>query len=208
MDIESKGGVLSATKKGFTLIEIMVVVFIIALMTTIIIVAFSYPRQNARDLRRISDLNEVAAAINRYYLDNGHFPGENYDGTCGENCWYPLSKIRYYDMVNFTLDTETQLSTSYLDRVPQDPLFQTSQHDGSLSWEDVTNSVWGYRFTCWGGGVSECRWFSLGTVVELEKNATVLTGTPTGQKEFRLFNGKTCYNMNECSPPSAPGTGQ
>ncbi|MCX6729913.1 MAG: type II secretion system protein [Candidatus Portnoybacteria bacterium] len=61
-------------KKGFTLIEILVVVSIIGILATIVIVSVGSARAKARDSKRISDLNQVQNAIWLYYDNNGAMP--------------------------------------------------------------------------------------------------------------------------------------
>lgn len=62
-------------KKGFTLIEILVVIFIIGLLVTIVVAGVNYARQKARDGQRVSDLTTVAGALDKYYLDNSDSSG-------------------------------------------------------------------------------------------------------------------------------------
>lgn len=59
--------------RGFTLIELMVVVFIIALLASVVIVNVSSVRQKGRDAKRVSDLSTVAAALQSYYADNHQY---------------------------------------------------------------------------------------------------------------------------------------
>lgn len=66
------------SKKSFTLIETLVVIFIISLLATIIVAGTSYARQKSRDGQRIADLTTVAGALNRYYLDNGGYPSGDF----------------------------------------------------------------------------------------------------------------------------------
>lgn len=69
-------------KQGFTLIEILVVIFIIGLLAAIIIAGASYARKKSQDTQAISDLTTVQAALQNYYLDNGSYPsngGANYN---------------------------------------------------------------------------------------------------------------------------------
>lgn len=49
--------------KGFTLIELLVVVAIIAILSTIGLTLFNGAQQNARDARRKSDIDAIAAAL-------------------------------------------------------------------------------------------------------------------------------------------------
>lgn len=61
-------------KKGFTLIEILVVISIIAFLVSFSVVTLSDSRQKARDTKRYSDLNALTKAISMYHLDNGFYP--------------------------------------------------------------------------------------------------------------------------------------
>lgn len=56
-----------SNKKGFTLIEILVVVFIIALLASIIIVSVNRARITSRDARRKADLAAVKTAVELYF---------------------------------------------------------------------------------------------------------------------------------------------
>lgn len=60
--------------KGFTLIEILVVVAIIGVLATISLVALNTSRAKARDARRIEDVKKIALALEQYASDNGDYP--------------------------------------------------------------------------------------------------------------------------------------
>ena len=62
-------------QKGFTLIELLVVIAIIGILSTIVLVSLNTARSKARDVRRISDLRQVALALEMYYDDgNNAYP--------------------------------------------------------------------------------------------------------------------------------------
>jgi len=63
-------------EKGFTLIELLVVIAIIGILATIVLVSLNTARQKARDVRRISDLRQVALALEMFYDDNADYPGD------------------------------------------------------------------------------------------------------------------------------------
>ena len=54
---------LPQSKKGFTLVELLVVVAIIAILSVIGITVFSGVQKNARDARRRADVDAIATAI-------------------------------------------------------------------------------------------------------------------------------------------------
>ena len=62
------------TKKGFTLVELLAVISIIALLSTIAIVSLGSARTKARDGKRIADMRQVSTALEQYYADNGGYP--------------------------------------------------------------------------------------------------------------------------------------
>src|SRR3989344_1476430 len=61
-------------KKGFTLIEILIVVAIIALLATIVLVGVGSFRSRGRDARRISDLNNVRNVLELHFSKTGTYP--------------------------------------------------------------------------------------------------------------------------------------
>jgi prepilin-type N-terminal cleavage/methylation domain-containing protein len=60
--------------KGFTIIELVVVIVIIAILSTISIVGFNVIQQGARNTQRSSEVSAVAEALEKYYMKNGEYP--------------------------------------------------------------------------------------------------------------------------------------
>lgn len=74
-------------RKGFTLIEMLVVVAIIGILSSVVLIGVSGARQRARDARRISDISRIQANLELSYNQatgypaavNNHPPGEPQD---------------------------------------------------------------------------------------------------------------------------------
>lgn len=62
-------------RKGFTLIEILIVVAIIGLLASTVLVGLAPAQKRGRDARRLADLKEVQNALELYYGACGHYPG-------------------------------------------------------------------------------------------------------------------------------------
>lgn len=61
-------------KKGFTLIEVLIVIAIIGILSSIVLVGLGTFRGRGRDARRISDLRQVQNALELYFSKNGVYP--------------------------------------------------------------------------------------------------------------------------------------
>jgi len=57
--------------KGFTLVEIMIVVVIIGLLAAMAIPAFQKVRTNSQDKAVLNNARQISAGADQYYLENG-----------------------------------------------------------------------------------------------------------------------------------------
>src|SRR5690348_13329904 len=70
---------------GFTLIELMVVISIIAILAAIGLVIYGSVQKNGRVSKRIQDLRALKTAAEQSKLDNGVYPSTQ---VAGANKWY------------------------------------------------------------------------------------------------------------------------
>lgn len=105
-------------KKGFTLIELMVVISIIGILSTMVLVSLGEARAKARDARRESDIRQIVLAMEMDYSDN-----EKYS-----QCVEMPSKIPCTDP---GCNCTNLGDGKYLDPVPRDP-----KEEEAYSWID------------------------------------------------------------------------
>jgi prepilin-type N-terminal cleavage/methylation domain-containing protein len=71
---ELNSSTVRISKRGFTLIEILIVVAIIGLLASVVLVGLGAFRTRGRDARRIADLRETQNALELYYTKNQRYP--------------------------------------------------------------------------------------------------------------------------------------
>jgi prepilin-type N-terminal cleavage/methylation domain-containing protein len=69
------------TKKGFTLIEMLIVIAVIGVLASLTLPAINNARAKARDTRRISDLHSIRTVLETYVNEKAVYPKDIYDST-------------------------------------------------------------------------------------------------------------------------------
>ena len=74
--------------EGFTIVELLIVIVVIAILATITLVSYSGIQQRAQFAKMQTDLSSLNKAIQLYYSDNGHYPITSESGTgCKSGAW-------------------------------------------------------------------------------------------------------------------------
>lgn len=90
-------------KKGFTLIEVLVAVTIIAVLVSIGVVSYSSVNKRSRDAKRKGDVEQLRSALEMYRADIGSYP------NLGGGSWVDASGL------------SVTLVSAYLPAIPSDP---------------------------------------------------------------------------------------
>ncbi len=70
---------------GFTLVEMLVVIAIIAILASIIFPVFAGAKENARKVSCINNQRQIALGIQIYSQDHGQYPGSDWMSAIGLN---------------------------------------------------------------------------------------------------------------------------
>jgi type II secretory pathway pseudopilin PulG len=71
-------------KKSFTIIELLVIISIIGLLSSVVLVYVQGQIEKARDARRISDMDQIQKSLEIYFDKKGKYPDSENEGVCEE----------------------------------------------------------------------------------------------------------------------------
>ncbi len=112
---------------GFTLIELVMVIGVIALISSISMFALIKARIKARNARRATDLTQLQKSLELYYSTNGYYP--NGGAVANAN--------QAYDISNLT----TFLVPSTISKIPYDPSYPSSSlNNYQYMWGGTTGT--------------------------------------------------------------------
>jgi prepilin-type N-terminal cleavage/methylation domain-containing protein len=69
-----KLSVRNRTSKGFTIVELLIVIVVIGILAALVIVQFTNVQARARDAERKSDIRAIQSKVAEYYALNGFYP--------------------------------------------------------------------------------------------------------------------------------------
>ncbi|MEA1963267.1 MAG: type II secretion system protein [Patescibacteria group bacterium] len=118
---------MKINKKGFTLIELLVVIAIIGLLSTLAVVSLSNARLKARDAKRMSDLKQIATAIELYSSDQdtSAYPT---NGACGGAGIVGVAETAAIDNLCGSGNPIKDGTNTYLASIPEDPTSTQNYH--------------------------------------------------------------------------------
>jgi prepilin-type N-terminal cleavage/methylation domain-containing protein len=123
------------SRKGFSLVELMIVIGIIAVLSAVVLGSIGSSRAKARDARRKSDLVNIQVALRIYREENGSYP-------VTPGVWWGLSDNGGNRTVSGVNAYVPGLTPTYISVLPADPKGVTSGWSGYLYTSNGTN----YKF--------------------------------------------------------------
>ncbi|MBP9814638.1 prepilin-type N-terminal cleavage/methylation domain-containing protein, partial [Candidatus Woesebacteria bacterium] len=109
-------------QSGFTLMELLITVSIIAILISIGIASYSTINKQSRDTKRKSDIEQLRSALEMYRADNSSYP------STGAGGWTVAS------------DLSTVLATTYILAIPSDPKGATQPYMYKAT--DISNGIY------------------------------------------------------------------
>ena len=150
----------SFKSRGFTLVELMIVIAIIGLLSGIIITSLTGSKGKSRDARRISDVNQIQLALEQYFDRCGDYPTA-LNTSLNNGCPSGIALSSYISVVpkdpstNTLYDYVVNNGTTPTDYVIHTKL-ETSNAAQQNSYPEVDPSVkqsW-VSVSCYGGNLS------------------------------------------------------
>jgi len=116
------------THSGFTIVELLIVIVVVAILAAISIVAYSGVQSRARDAERSTEMKTIEEALALYFMDNGGYP------NCSGGTYVPTTAVGGCT----TAGLAAALVPKYLNATPAEPI---------NSGRDVYQYAFGYRKT-------------------------------------------------------------
>lgn len=133
-----------ASKKGFTLVELLVVISIIGLISTIAVVSLGGARVKARDAKRAADLRQLVTALTLYQEINGCIPITNVS-VCPGNGGYSEANAGTWDYSSQGGFMTFLATAGVMAKVPVDPI-------NNMTGDGVPVGTYSYRYYCYPTG--------------------------------------------------------
>lgn len=124
---------MQITKKAFTLVELIVVVVILAILSTIWFLSLKSYSERTRDSTRATDIHNIRTSLELYAIKNSIYPSPT-DSVPITHSWSVIWN-------QWTYWTGSLFKTSVLNKVPRDPLFDV-EYVYSLTANKLEYQIW------------------------------------------------------------------
>lgn len=129
---------MKQTSRGFTIVELLVVIVVIGILVSVTVVAFTGVQKRARDSQRLSDVAVIVKALELYKLAKGEYPPV-LTGVPVYWGWNMSSAGAQYFLPQL-------VSEKIINKVPLDPINNLNE----------TNDGYGYVYYTYAAGSRGC----------------------------------------------------
>jgi prepilin-type N-terminal cleavage/methylation domain-containing protein len=105
---------------GFTLIEVIVVIAVLAVLVAMTLFAYGGAQARSRDAKRKTDIANITKALELYYQDNGSYPIPSGTSSVINTNWYSSGDA------SWTTFSTTLTAAKAIDALPVDPINNSS----------------------------------------------------------------------------------
>lgn len=126
---------MNRTKRGFTLVEILIVVIILGILAAIVIPQFTEASDDARESSLASDLQTVRSQVELYKVQHNMYPGFTRDPATGVETW--ISGAQF--VTQLTGQTDMNGDTTGTDFGPYLQAFPTNPFTADPDVADLVN---------------------------------------------------------------------
>lgn len=167
------------SNKAFTLIELLIVISIIGLLSSVILASLKSARAKARDAKRAQDMRQIQMALTLYYDDNNKFP----DTTCpcGNGGWETSDAD-----INQFLES---LAPKYISKVSVDPI---NKRDAGFSFFGPRAGSYFYSYYRYPAGYIDCP--------DIKNAFSVLGFYQAESQSFENISRATCGDLSGGCP--------
>lgn len=127
------------SKKGFTLVELLITITILAILSIIGMVVYSALVKNARDAKRQSDLKFVQSALENYHADQFYYPRLSTASDCAS---VPNGDLAFGCVLKNPDGTKI-----YVTEISKDPLPSSPQYSYQVTPPNCNNQTTPQRCT-------------------------------------------------------------
>lgn len=140
--------------KGFTMIELLIVITILVILSTVWIVNYSWNLAESRNAKRISDLTNLSIALKEDKITRGYY-------------LYPKNPVEIsnwaWNIIVYKWEINSDVALSKIDKFPRDPLVKNKSYNFSLNknrsafelstiienWSVRWNELWFSSYVTW-----------------------------------------------------------
>lgn len=110
--------------RGFTIVELLIVIVVIAILAAISITAYNGIQVRARDAQRSSDMAAIVKALELYKIDNGKYPPSSGADAPGDNvpAGYTSNSAYGFSYATDNSWLKSLVDGKYLTSAPKDPI--------------------------------------------------------------------------------------